>query len=393
MDWLIPGDPDRLAAQVRERAGREGPLLATGAPAPSEAARRLPGAEDAVVLSTAGLDGPPDLRPRDLTVSVPAGTRVADLQASLADEGLWLALGGPSLRRSVGGAVAASSPGPWDLSYGDLRRQLLACRLVTWRGTRVRWGRAVMKDVAGYGTVRAAAGSAGRLGVIHRAVFRVWPRPEAARSVLLAPADGDDAAAAGRLATSDLDARARPDAVRWERSAATGPGGRLEAWLVGTDASVADRADRLARAAPDLGLEAAGDRAGFDPLAPPAPAEPGRSPEVGVAVLRPGRRGFAEAARAVLEALEVPSGAGVRAVGHPLAGVLRVAWRREDPGDDGPLADLLEAAGETPVRLERGTAAEHAAVDARRSGPAADLEERVVEALEGRPRHWLSDHL
>lgn len=398
MDWLIPEDPDRLAEQVRERAGREGPLLVTGAPAPPEAVRRLPGAGEAAVFSTAELSGPPDLRPRDLTVSVAAGTRVADLQRTLAAEGLWLALGGPAVRRSVGGAVAAASPGPWDPARGDLRRQLLACRLVTWEGTDVRWGRAVMKDVAGYGTVRAAAGSAGRLGVIHRAVFRVWPRPEATRSLLLAPDDGDDAAAAGRLAASDLDARARPDVVRWERSPATGPDGRLEAWLVGPESSVAERADRLAGAAADLGLEIAGEREGFDPLAPPPPSDGedrtgARSPEVGVAVLRPGRRAFGEAARAALEALNPPDGPGVRAVGHPPAGVLRVAWRREGPDDDGPLSRLLAAAGEAPVRLERGTAAEHAAVDARRTGPAADLERRAVEALEGRPRHWLSDHL
>lgn len=404
MDWLTPDDPDRLAGLVRERAGGDGPLLATGAAAPPEAARRPPEAGDAVVFSTARLNGSPDLRPRDLTVSVPAGVRVADLQRSLAGEGLWLALGGPALRRSVGGAVAAAPPGPWDLAFGDLGRQLLACRLVTWSGTRARWGRAVMKDVAGYGTTRAAAGSFGRLGVLHRAVFRVWPLPEASRAVELVPAGGDDRAAAARLAASDLDARVRPDALRWERSPATGEGGRIEAWLVGSEASVAERAERLAARAGDTGLEVAGERADFDPLDPGGPgAAGGRRPEVGVVTLRPGRAAFGDTARRAVDAL---GGDAVRVVGHPLAGVLRCAWRRDGPPDAAEtgtfpaeaasaatLDRLLEAVGDVPVRLEHGTAGELAALEARRPGGARDLERRALEALEGRRRHWLSTHL
>lgn len=393
MDWLIPDTPDELAALVAERArdaDPELPLLATGTPGPTEAARRMAGAEDAVVLSTAGLAGEPDLRPRDLTASVPAGLRLGDLQRTLADEGLWLAAGGPALRRSAGGAVAAGAAGPWDLSFGDLGRQLLACRLVTWSGTRARWGRAVMKDVAGYGTTRAVLGSFGRLGVLHRAVFRVWPRPETSRALELVPADGDDLAAAARLAGSDLDDRVRPDALRWERTAGDAAAVPIEAWLVGPEASVAGRADRLADVAGELGLRVQGERRGLD-LADPAGGREERDPGAGrdagvsVAELRPGRGEFGIVLRRAVEAM---GNAAVRWTGHPLAGVLRCAWRTDDP----PAAAerLLSAAGDAPVRLLRGTARELAATDDRRPEAALALEERVLEALEGRPRHWLS---
>ena len=434
MDWLIPDSPDRLASMIAERTDRDGPLLATGAPAPSGPDQRRPDPvrpedEDVAVVSTAGLETAIDLRARDLTVSVGAGARVADLRASLAEEGLWLALGGASLRRSVGGAVAAASPGPWDASYGDLARQLLSCSLVTWRGTSVRWGRAVMKDVAGYGTTRAAAGSFGRLGVLHRAVFRVWPAPASAAAVELGSRRDDALAAAGRLAASDLDARVRPDALRWFRDAdADGGDGRLEAWLIGSAASVDDRRDRLAEAADQLGVEPRGTRTGFDPAGDGASGsadEGERRTRISVAVLRPGREAFAPAARRAAEAL---GGAAAGLTGYPLQGVLRCAYRRrsasgeeeeeeEQRGQPGgekdgaagaeeagraaggsaaapePLARLLAATGEIPVRIERGSAAELAAVEARRPDAARRLERRVVEALEGRPRHWLSGYL
>lgn len=420
MDWLIPDSPDRLASMIAERTDRDGPLLATGAPAPSGPDQRRPDPvrpedEDVAVVSTAGLETAIDLRPRDLTVSVGAGARVADLRAALAEEGLWLALGGTSLRRSVGGAVAAASPGPWDGSYGDLARQLLSCSLVTWRGTSVRWGRAVMKDVAGYGTLRAVAGSFGRLGVLHRAVFRVWPAPASAAAVELGSRRDDALAAAGRLAASDLDARVRPDALRWSRDAGGGDG-RLEIWLIGSAASVDDRRDRLAEAADELGVELRGSRTGFDPRdgLPGSADDGGRRTRVSVAVLRPGREAFAATARRAAEAL---GGAATELSGYPLQGVLRCAYRRtpasgEEEGEqrgqpggakDGaaggsatapePLARLLAAAGEIPVRIERGSAAELAAVEARRPDVARRLERRVVEALEGRPRHWLSGYL
>lgn len=424
MDWLTPDSPDRLASMIAERANRDGPLLATGAPAPSGPDQRRPEDQDVAVVSTAGLETAIDLRARDLTVSVAAGARVAELRATLAEEGLWLALGGASLRRSVGGAVAAASPGPWDGSYGDLARQLLSCSLVTWRGTSVRWGRAVMKDVAGYGTIRAAAGSFGRLGVLHRAVFRVWPAPASAAAVELGSRRDDALAAAGRLAASDLDARVRPDALRWSRDA-DGSDGRLEVWLIGSAASVDDRRDRLAEAADELGVEPRGTRTGFDPRdGAPGSADDGeRRTRVSVAVLRPGREAFAATARRAVEAL---GGAAAGLTGYPLQGVLRCAYRRtpaseEQEGDqrgqpggekDGatgaaeagraaggsaaaaePLARLLAAAGEIPVRIERGSAAELAAAEARRPDVARRLEHRVVEALEGRPRHWLSGYL
>lgn len=399
MDWLIPDTPRRLAEMVAERAEGGGSLLATGAPAPASEARRTPDAEAATVFSTAGLDGGIDLRPRDLTVAAGAGVRIPKLQRALAEEGLWLAVGGTAGARSVGGAVAAASPGPWDRSYGDLRRQLLACRLVTWKGTGARWGRAVMKDVAGYGTVRAVAGSFGRLGIVHRAVFRVWPEPAVRAAITLEPEAADPLTVATRLAAADVETRVRPHVLRWRVDRTGGEDDQgLSAWLVGSPASVEARAERMEEAAAEIGAATEVSERSPEPAeGRPGSAGADRPLDLSVVHLRPGRASFEQVARGTLDAL---GESAVSAAGYPLAGALRFAYRRpgrdadgEGAGDGGPLGRLLEAVPDVPVAVERGSADELAAVRVRRPGEARRLERRVLDALEGRPRHWLSAYL
>lgn len=427
MDRLTPADPEELADVLARRPADGRPLLPTGAGGTPPAVRDAAAEEAADVLSTASLAGLRELRPRDLTVAAGAGTRVADLLAALAGEGVWVPLGGPALGMSAGGLAAAAPAGPFDQSYGDLKRQLLACSLAGWDGQLLRWGRAVMKDVAGYSMVRSVTGAFGRTGVLHRTTFRLWPAPETMARPAVAPGDGDadpDAlTAGGALATSDADASVRPDAAVWSWSPDGPDGGRLEVRLVGTEASVTLRLEKLREwtAGRGGGLEG-GEPEAFDPLAaggatgateddegPPIPGLPAagaaRDPGVSLVAIRTGRGGFAETTRRVRRAL------GERAVGleaYPMAGHLRCAYRRDDPDprptseSDGPaggpdpsgaLARLLEAAGDAPVRIERGSAAELAAADARRSEGARRLEARVLEELEGRPRHWLSAYV
>ncbi len=405
-----PADADELAALLSDRPEDAPPLLATGRAVEAEGGR---GAADVSaetppvdVLSTARMAGVVEVRPRDLTVTVEAGTRVPELLEALADRGLWCALAGTAFERSVGGLVAAAPWGPLDASHGDLRRQLLACELVTHDGERVRWGRAVLKDVAGYGMTRAVAGSWGTLGVVHRATFRLWPAPASDRLVPLHAEEGDLAALAGRIAVSDLDAEVRPDAVLWR----IGPSGEetIEVRLLGTTGSVDLREERLRRWAAERGARAGEGRSWDREAAPtrePRPPEPaaGRSRDLRHTrvALAPGRAGVAEVGDRVLRGLDDRS---ARLEADLLGGRLRVEYRGGGGGGDADGRDegaecgdafrrLLEAAGGAPVRVERGTEAEIERVDARRSDGVRRLERRVRDALSGRPRHWLSAHL
>lgn len=381
MSWHAPADPSELAALLEELGEGEAPVLPTGAPAPE--GEGGPAADvPAETVSTAELAGIREHRPRDLTVTVGAGTRVAELRAFLQEEGGWLPVGGPALEASAGGLVAGGLAGPYDGAYGALGRQVLACRVVTHRGTEARWGRAVMKNVAGYDMPRMATGSFGRLGVLHEVTFRLWPAPERRRTLALA--GGDDAlGAAGRLLGEDLDASVRPDAVVWRP-------GRLEVRLLGSAASVEAREDRLRARAGEAGLEVVGADDG--PREPSGrTGEGGRSRPVGESVvgLTVSRTGFVAAARAALGELGEALAA---AEGYPLQGFLRL-WYRRRPEAPSPLGALGEACPHASLRLERGTEAELEGTRGRRDPGVRRIEDRLVRALEGRPRHWLASYL
>jgi FAD/FMN-containing dehydrogenase len=387
VDWLIPGDREELVQVLRGPPRPDRPLLATGAPAPPPEIRTAPDLPPVDVVSTSAMAGILELRARDLTVTVGAGTRVDDLLGELRDEGTWIPLPDATPAPSVGGLLAGAWPGAFDESHGDVRRQVLACEMVTWDGRPARWGRGVMKNVAGYGLTRAVAGALGRLGVVHRVTLRLWPAPEMDRTAALtAEEDADALELAGRATSGDLDARVRPDALTWRgRPGAPPDGGSLEVRLVGAADSVELRLEKLRGWASGHGA-----RVGDAAATPARPSGEGdaRPLDVAVAWVAPGRRGFVPTSRALLAAV---GDRLVAARGFPLAGRLRLAWSQGD-GTEG-VEELLRSAGDAPVTLQRGSAEALEAAADRREPAATRLEDRVVDALGGRPRHWLSGYL
>lgn len=420
VSWERPGDAGELASLLSDLpAGTT--VLPTGSPPPGADAsphEAIVGADDPgpgeeseppLVVSTASLSGVRELTPEELIVTVGSGTRLDALRDELAGAGTWLAVGPEAEARSAGGAVAAASPGPWDAAYGDLPRQVLACRVVTRAGTLARWGRGVMKNVAGYDLRRLLCGSWGRLGVLTEVTFRLWPAAPAAIRCRLT-ADEGALELAGRLIEEGADAGFRPDAVRW--SLPPGPAGELVVRFRGAEGSVGARAQALEAWAGGAGADverlAEDDDPGGDALRESGDRSPARS----VVAVRPGRRAFVATARRLCDAL----GSDLEALeGHPLQGTLRCAYRngvggasadeaRPDDGatgdaeagrrlnPDAPLSRVLGTA-RAPVSVVRGRAAELAAVRERRDPGVVDAEERVVSALEGQPRHWLSGYL
>ena len=142
--------------------------------------------DPAVVLSTARLDSIVDWQPEDLTVVVEAGVRVADLEDRLAGRNQTAVLPEASGRATVGGVVAAGVSGFRRLRYGPTRDRMLEVDLVTGDGRVVRGGGRVVKNVTGYDLPRLATGSFGSLGLIGRVCLKLWPLPEARRTVTLA---------------------------------------------------------------------------------------------------------------------------------------------------------------------------------------------------------------
>ncbi len=383
--WHAPATQADLQAVIAARAAGSA-VLATGAEGLRDASPPIP--EHATLVSTAALDGTLEHRRDDLTVTVGAGRRVGEVLAELRREGQWIPLSGDSLALTVGGLVASAPPGPFDGTLGPLRRQLLQIRVVSLEGVTQRWGRPVMKNVAGYDFTRLYCGSFGRLGVITEATFRLWPLP-AAFSRLVARGPG-----ALQLARSLADGEAEgavPDGARWgrERHRDGTVDEELVLWLLGSERSTESRRAKLVKLALRLGLD----------LRP--------EPEVGREAPAARRRSTADVRRCALrvsapaaDSWEMPArltplpGEGWSRIDlFPGAGVLRIGYDR-DPGEASPLVErILDASAGAGLAVERGGREEHSAAQSRRPAHLAALEGRVIGAAGGQDRCWQADYV
>lgn len=182
-----------------------------------------------------------DHEPADLSVRVRAGLTLGALQKEVAESGQWLALdppGGAAI--TLGGLIATGTAGPLRVQYGRPRDQLLGLTLIDGAGRLLALGGKVVKNVAGFDLVRLATGSRGALGIVTEATFRLYPRPEADRTLIWSREGLREAWEVGRaLATLPLPfASAELVGGRW-----TAPlddaGYRIVLRMTGTAASVA----------------------------------------------------------------------------------------------------------------------------------------------------------
>jgi glycolate oxidase FAD binding subunit len=131
-----------------------------------------------LVLSLEKLTGVVEHAWQDMTVTVRAGTTIAELQKELAKQNQALALDPlwPD-RATVGGVIAANDSGARRLRFGSVRDLILGVTVVLANGTIARSGGKVVKNVAGYDLPKLLTGSFGTLGVITQATFRAHPLP------------------------------------------------------------------------------------------------------------------------------------------------------------------------------------------------------------------------
>ena len=170
-----------------------------------------------VVLGTTALRGVVAHVPADLTVTVAAGTPLAELRATLARAGQFLPLDPPhGESATIGGIVAANSTGFWRARYGGVRDLLIGTTTALADGTLTHAGGRVVKNVAGYDVNKLLIGSLGTLGVIVECTFKILPLPQASSGLVASFARGSAA-----LAAADTVARtpARPAALVVESTA------------------------------------------------------------------------------------------------------------------------------------------------------------------------------
>ena len=114
----------------------------------------------------------------NLTVTAQAGIRMGELNRQLATRQQGLMLTPAVAAESLGGVLASNRLVWRRLLYGDLRDQLLGLEVALPNGKLARYGRKVIKDVAGYDMGRLFIGSHGQYGIVTEATFKLFALPD-----------------------------------------------------------------------------------------------------------------------------------------------------------------------------------------------------------------------
>jgi glycolate oxidase FAD binding subunit len=119
--------------------------------------------------------------PTELVLTARAGTRLRDLEATLASNNQLLAFEPPHFgaNATLGGTIACGFSGPRRPYAGSARDFVLGARIVNGKGEILSFGGRVMKNVAGYDVSRLMVGALGTLGVLLDISLKVLPRPGA----------------------------------------------------------------------------------------------------------------------------------------------------------------------------------------------------------------------
>jgi glycolate oxidase FAD binding subunit len=172
-----------VVSAIRESVGSRTPLRITGrsnwldAGRPVRAERTLSLRDDTGVVSYV---------PGDLTLTVRAGTTLAEIERVTLEHDQWLPLDPyGSSDGTIGATIATASAGPLASGFGLPRDLLLGLEFVNGRGEIVRAGGKVVKNVAGFDLSRLLTGSWGTLGVITELTLRLYARPRADRSFVV----------------------------------------------------------------------------------------------------------------------------------------------------------------------------------------------------------------
>ncbi len=129
-----------------------------------------------LIVSTQRLNRLVDHAIGDMTVTVEAGMRFADLQALLAKHRQWLPLD-PAYpdQATLGGILATRDAGSLRHRYGSLRDLCLGLSFVRADGQIAKAGGRVVKNVAGYDLMKLFSGAYGTLGIVTEMTLRTYP--------------------------------------------------------------------------------------------------------------------------------------------------------------------------------------------------------------------------
>lgn len=145
-------------------------------------------------LPVGSLSGITAYEPVEFILSARAGTPLREIESALKAEGQQLPFD-PLLAETgatLGGTIAAGLNGPGALGYGRLRDAVMGMTFIDGRGSILRVGAAVVKNVAGFDLPKFFVGSHGSLGVMTEVTLKVCPAPATSNTLEITSANLDE---------------------------------------------------------------------------------------------------------------------------------------------------------------------------------------------------------
>ncbi|HLN01493.1 MAG TPA: FAD-binding oxidoreductase [Bryobacteraceae bacterium] len=240
---VMPKTPQELADALAAAVSQKRTITLTGASSKHLMAGPITPA--GVSLSTAAMTRVLQYEPRDLTISLEAGMRYADLDRLLAQNRQMIPLDPPfSETATIGGILASNTSGSRRRLYGTARDLVIGMKFATLEGKLVQSGGMVVKNVAGLDMSKIMIGSFGTLAAIAVANFKLVPRPSAEASFVIPFDSLDDAIAARDRILKGQIPPVSIDLLNLLASAQLGYKGHLLALRVAGNAAAVDRCRR-----------------------------------------------------------------------------------------------------------------------------------------------------
>lgn len=181
---MAPTSPRQLADLLGEVAVQGGAVSPQGSGTKLWFGNPLRG--ETQVVSTRKLNQILAYEPDDMTISVEAGTTIAEVWSTLEARGQTIPIDVPApLSETIGGLIATGLCGPRRLGSGSLRDALIGIQVAYPDGTLGNAGGMVVKNVSGFDLMRMHLGAVGTLGVIASANFKVLPTARAEATVTI----------------------------------------------------------------------------------------------------------------------------------------------------------------------------------------------------------------
>lgn len=182
-----PADTAQVAQVVRLCRHHRTPIVPQGGNTGLMGAATPDDSGCAVVLSLTRLNRIRSIDSDNDTLTVEAGAVLAQVQqaAQEADRLFPLSLGSEG-SCTIGGNLSTNAGGTQVLRYGNTRELVLGLEVVTAEGDIWNGLRGLRKDNTGYALRDLYVGSEGTLGIITAATLKLYPRPQAQHTALLA---------------------------------------------------------------------------------------------------------------------------------------------------------------------------------------------------------------